>query len=91
MANIQPGEGFNVYIEKNRRAILLVRVSEINTQDRMQAFFKALKADKLLTPDQATFLVTRAKKVESEAYADIARSIKPKPKIKRLGKKSRTR
>jgi hypothetical protein len=75
-ADIGEGEGFYVYIEKNKRAILLVRASELNTQDKVQGLFKAFGAAKFMTPDLAMSILSEAKKAENAAYGEAVKRIK---------------
>ena len=60
----------------NKRAILLVRASELNTQDKVQGLFKAFGAEQFMTPDLAMSILSEAKKAENAAYGETVKRIK---------------
>jgi hypothetical protein len=44
LADISEGESFKVFVEKNKRAILLIRGSELDTPEKVQDVFRSFAA-----------------------------------------------
>jgi len=84
LANIKEGEGFVVYIDRNKKAILLIRASELNNREKVQATLGGMQAVRFLTPDFVRQIIGQAARAEGAAiYEKMPRR---KPKISRLSK-----
>ncbi len=84
LANIKEGEGFVVYIDRNKKAILLVRASELNNRDKVQETLGGMQAARFLTPGFVKQTIGQAAHAEGAAiYETFGRR---KPKTKRLSK-----
>jgi len=51
IAEIKEGESFLVYVERNKKAILLIRTSELNNKENVQKVFGGMGGSRLLTPE----------------------------------------
>ena len=84
LADIKEGQGFVVYISRNKKAILLIRSGELNNREKVQEILTGMQATRLLTPDFITQIVNQAARAEA---ASIYRSMgRRKPKIRHLHK-----
>jgi hypothetical protein len=85
LANIKEGEGFVVYIDRNKKAILLIRASELNNREKVQATLGGMQPTRLLTPGFITEIVSQAAQAEAATiYRGMGRS---KPRIRHLHKR----
>ncbi len=86
LADIKEGEGFVVYIERDKKAILLVRASELNNREKVQQTFGGMAATKLLTPDFVRQTISQAAHAEGTAIYEkfASRKLKTKRLRKRM-------
>ncbi len=84
LANIKEGEGFVVYVERNRKAILLVRASELNNRENVQEIFQSMEATKLLTPEFVKQTISQA--VHAQGAAIYEKMGRRRPRTRRLSR-----
>lgn len=81
LANVKEGDAFVVYIERSKKALLLVRASELNNRDKVQQTFGALQATRLLTPEFMKQTISLAANAEGAAIYEKMGRRKPKTRI----------